>query len=149
MIRISSASVNRTEGLTYNQSSYYENDEEMEESGNEELLIAPYKWHEACFCESFLDNFSPNRPLPIELYNLLDSTYFCKIACDADRYCKGYFNVQDFGCAIVSTKLCPVGCSKYFEGNRGELAKNVPFSKLVGQGRFKQRIVSGCYAKGG
>ena len=103
-----------------------------------EIVSSPYNWHEACVCSETFQEWFPED---------LGSSYFCKLACDIDPHCKGYFKVGSVRCAIVTTNLCPVGCSKYFYGNRGEIVRNVPISKLVGGRKFGHDTLSGCIYK--
>ena len=103
-----------------------------------EIVSSPYNWHEACVCSETFEEWFPEH---------FGSSYFCKLACDIDPYCKGYFKVGSVRCAIVTTNPCPAGCSKYFEGNRGQIARNVPFSKLVGGRKFGHDTLGGCFHK--
>ena len=103
-----------------------------------EIQSSPYNMHEACVCSETFQEWFPKY---------FGSTYFCKLACDIDPHCKGFFKVGSVKCAVVTTKACPTGCSKYFEGNRGEIVRNVPFSKLVGGGTIGHDTVSGCFYK--
>ena len=75
-----------------------------------EIVSSPYNWHEACVCSETFQEWFPKY---------YGSSYFCKLACDVDFHCKGYFKVGSVRCGIVTTNPCPVGCSKYFKGVRG------------------------------
>lgn len=131
----------------YNGTNYDVYEEEVERIENEEVVISPYRWHEGCICTGKIRKWFPKE-------RKVHVTYFCKLACDADEHCKGYFSTGwingSHACAIVTTKSCQIGCFKYSEGNRGEIARNVPFAKIVGKGKFidgPTPMNAGCYAK--
>ena len=102
-----------------------------------ELVTSPYKWHETCFCYHTVKDWFPEK---------YRGSFFCKIACDADKGCKGFLSVGN-GCALATTSLCPDRCTKYFEGNRGNIIKNIPFYRLVGGKYFRGDRLGGCFSK--
>ena len=103
------------------------------------LITAPYQLHESCFCRYTAKDWLFEKEFGGE-------GFFCKIACDADKGCKGFLSVGN-GCALATTSLCPDGCTKYFEGNRGNIIKDIPFSRLVGGKYFRGDRLGGCFSK--
>ena len=101
------------------------------------LVTSPYKWHETCFCFYTVKDWFPEK---------YGGSFFCKIACDADKRCKGFLDVGN-GCGLATTSPCPDGCRKYFEGNHGNIIKDIPFSTLLGGNYFLGRRHEGCYSK--
>ena len=131
---------------TYSQNEEDADYEEYYTTSNSSVLVtAPYKWHESCFCRNTFKDWFPEE---------FGASFFCKIACDADLRCKGFLSVGNHGvigsgCALATTSLCPDGCTKYFEGNRGNIIKDIPFSRFVSGKYFRGDRLGGCFFKNG